>query len=262
MQQSLLLTKRAHKLAQLGAIQCIVMFAALCAPAKDSPPDHKQGVLVEGREYDPCHGDCFPLDRPTLYFCLQVDDRIVVGSRGADPAWLYDSSKMFALVGQAIAVRLDSHSLWITRPDKKEIHLRQDYSNDVFASQICSNEVRRHWLERFAHTPRPASVPKDAVLVPLSNRSYFWVRCEFDRQKNWDSCAEWNDKGERHPRDRELVNVATHSAVLDQNLIIDPLSTRNDFEIHLSNGVVLKDWAKGRINDVPATNSLPPVPPR
>src|SRR3569833_4123743 len=125
MQRSRQLTGRKHRLARLVLIQYIVLaLAALCPVAKGSPPDHRQAVLIEGREYDPCHGDCFPLDRPTLYFCLQVGDQIVVGSRGADPVWLYDSAKLFALVEQSISIRVDSHSLWITRPDKKELHLR------------------------------------------------------------------------------------------------------------------------------------------
>jgi hypothetical protein len=98
---------------------------------------------------------------------------IVIGSRGADPVWMYDSSKIFAFVGKPVSVRFDSHSLWIVRPDRKELHLRQDYSNDVFAGAACSGEVRRHWLEKFVRTPRPASVPADAVPVPLNDHSYF-----------------------------------------------------------------------------------------
>jgi hypothetical protein len=58
------------------------------------------------------------------------------------------------------------------------------------------------------------------------------------------------------------VNVANHSAVPDKDLVIDPLATRNDFEIHLKDGTILRDWAKGRINNVPASDSVPSATPR
>jgi hypothetical protein len=247
--------------ARLRLLQYIALFAVAFSVAKASPAKYQPGVLVEGRQYDPCHGDCAPFDRPILYFCVQVNNRILVGSRRANPVWMFDASKMFALTGHAISVRFNSRSLWIVRPDHKELHLRQDYSNDVFDNADCSREVRRHWLEKIAQISRPLNFPPEATLVPLNERSYFWVRCQFDPQKGWDRCTEWDSKGEKHPHDLELVDASSHRAVLDPALLIDPLSTRSNYEIHLTNGIVLTDWAKSRINDEPSKDSVPPVLP-
>jgi hypothetical protein len=193
---------------------------------------------------------------------VQVGGRVLVGSKGADLVWMYDSSNMFAFAGKAISVRFDARSLWLLRPDKKEIHLTQDYSNDVFGDQACSDEVRRRWIKRFENAPRPPTAPPEAVLIPLDPRSYFWINCHFDSNNNWDSCAEWDRTGEKYKHDLELVNAADHAAVLDSSLVIDPLVTRTTYEIHLKNGAVLKDWAKSRVNDVPSSNSIPPNPPK
>ena len=49
----------------------------------------------------------------------------------------------------------------------------------------------------------------------------------------------------------EAVDSATHRGVLQKDLAVDPLATKMYDEIHLQNGIVLRDWARGRINDKP-----------
>ena len=218
-------------------------------------------MLLDARDYDSCHGDCAPFDRPTLYFCVQVGNDILVGSHGEDPVWAYDSSRMFAFRGKPVRVKVNEHSLWIMRPDGKAMHLKQDYSTDVFASRACSNAVHRNWLQHFQDVKRPATVPAQAILVPTSPQSYFWVSCEFDVQRNWDACSEWDKQGNKYPHNRELVDAASHRPVPNVELKVDPVATSNDYEIHLRNGIVLKDWAKSRVNENPSPGSIPPLPP-
>jgi hypothetical protein len=245
----------------LQLLHCVIALLVMFMGWQASAQDYQDGVLLDAHDYDSCHGDCAPFDRPTLYFCVQVGSAIVVGSRGADPVWAYDSSKMFALRGSRVSVRTKGASLWIKRPDGKPMHVKQDYSMDVFSNRACSNTGHRHWLQKFEHVRRPATVPVEAVLVPTSFRSYFWVSCKFDAQKNWDACSEWDKQGSKYPHDRELVDAASHQPVMDSELDVDPVATSNDYEIHLRNGTVLKDWAKSRINNNPSPGSIPPQPP-
>ena len=199
-------------------------------------------------------------DRPTLYFCLQIGSDVVVGSRGADLVWMYDSSKMFNLAGRPVAVRYQSPSIWIMRPDGKEMHLKEDCSNDVFSNSACSASVRLRWIQKFAAVAIPRDVSPAAILVPLTVRSYFWVHCHFDTQEQWDVCLEWDSKGIPDTQKRELVDPSSHRGVLDAVLTIDPLTTKDKAALHLKNGIVLRDWAKGRINGHPAPGSVPPNP--
>jgi hypothetical protein len=97
----------------------------------------------------------------------------------------------------------------------------------------------------------------------------------------------WDEKGVNY-RELECVDGETRRPVLDSDLVIDPLLrntrktecgakqfliplgvraapftllTRTDYEIHLKNGIVLKDCARARINNEPTATSAPPLPP-
>jgi hypothetical protein len=172
---------------------------------------------------------------------------------------MYDSSRMFALTGQGISMRHSQSDIWLLRPDGKEMHLKSDYSDDVFSNAACSRSVRRHWVQKLNAVAPPKGVPQSAVLVPLTDRSYFWVQCHLDTQNNWDSCEEWDSKGEPDTEQRELVDPATHVGVGDAALDIDPVTTRDKSALHLKSGIVLRDWASGRINGTPAPGSVPPT---
>jgi hypothetical protein len=69
----------------------------------------------------------------------------------------------------------------------------------------------------------------------------------------------WDEKGIKYKL-LECIDRSNHRPVAGSDLLIDPLTTRTDYEIHLQNGVVLTDWAKARINDKPA-NGAPSLPP-
>jgi hypothetical protein len=236
----------------------IVYGTVLALPIHCSEREYQNAVLLQGAAYSSCHYDCAPFDRPTLYFCIQFGSEILVGSRGADPIWAYDSSRMFALAGKSVSMRHNGDDLWLRRPDGKDMHLKKDYSNDVFSDAACSAAVRKRWVQKFAAVAPPQGVPQSAALVPLTERSYFWVQCHLDPQKGWDSCKEWGSKGDPDTQ-RELVDPATQAGVGDGALDIDPIATEDKAALHLKNGIVLRDWAKGRINGVPAPGSVPPT---
>jgi hypothetical protein len=235
-------------------------FCICCIPAHAARHQYQQATLVDTGEYDVCHYDCQPFDRPTLYFCVHVGNRILVGSTSTGWIWAYDNSKMLNLRGKSVLVRYNDHSIWIVRTDGKDMRLKQNYSRDVFADSGCSAEIHRHWLQRFQSVSRPDAVPAGSVLIAQSNRSYFWANCVFDSRHNWDLCSAWDSKGTKY-KEEECVNSQNHRALLQSDLLIDPLATSTDYQFHLKDGVVLADWAKGRINDKPIPGSLPPLPP-
>lgn len=200
--------------------------------------------MIDTGEYDWCHYDCAPFDRPTLFFCVQVGSEILIGSRSADWIWAYDSSKMFAFKGKTVSVRFDHDSMWIVRTDGKDMHLSQDYSRDVFASKECTAEVHRHWLRQFQDIRRPNTVPGYAVLIPQGSRPifksegpHFWVSCSFDSQSNWDVCELWDEKGVKYKATKCVDSSGKPIAPPD--LVVDPLTTKFDYAIHLMNGSVL-----------------------
>jgi hypothetical protein len=84
--------------------------------------------------------------------------------------------------------------------------------------------------------------------------------CSSDLQFLWDQCDTWDEKG-RPFTHLEGVNSSTHRAVLQKDLIIDPLTTKAYYEIHLQSGIILTDWARARINNKPTPDSRPPLPP-
>jgi hypothetical protein len=57
---------------------------------------------------------------------------------------------------------------------------------------------------------------------------------------NWDVCDTWDEKGIKLTK-FECVNAEDHIAVVPKDLVINPLTTKVYSEIHLRNGVVLKD---------------------
>ncbi len=240
-------------------------FLGLACSAQEADPKHQEGLMLQATEYDWCHDDCAPFDRPTYFYCVKVAGNVLIGSRKADWKWMYDTSQMRQFVGGAVALRYDKASIWIVRPDGKETHLDQDYSDDGFTNPACVSEVHRHWLRRLEHIRRPDDVPVEAVLVPKGYGAifrpigpHFWVTCNYDPDAHFDRCVWWDEKGVKFAG-LELVDSSNHKPVSQSDLVIDPLTTKVYYEIHLQNGVVLKDWAKSRINNQPSGDSIRPT---
>jgi hypothetical protein len=252
-------------LINLWLIATVGLVATL--PAQGGEPQYREGLMLDAAEYDSCHYDCAPFDRPTLFFCVEAGNQILVGSHKADWKWQYDSSQMLRLQGKQVSLRYNAGSIWLIRTDGKDMHLSRDYSQDVFANPECTAEVHRHWLKQLEPIKRPAAVPPEAVVVPQGPRStlgrtapHFWVMCRFDSQSLWDVCNTWDEKGGQLTR-LECVDSSNHRAVLQNDLIVDQLTTQRYDEIHLRDGIVLRDWAKARINNRPTPDSRPPLPP-
>lgn len=234
--------------------------AVVSSSASSSHRKYQDAKLVEGEIYSWCHFDCAPFDNPELFFCLQVDNRTLIASGGTGWRWAYDNTKMLGFQGKTVSVRYNDRSIWIVRTDGKEMHLKQNYSLNVFRNAACTAEIHVHWLNHLKNTTRPNGVPSQAILVPQSEKSYFYVDCTFDSKSNWDLCSLWDEKGHMYGQ-QECVNRESHRGVVQSALTIDPLTTTSDYEFHLKNGVVLADWAKGRINNKPIPGSIPPLPP-
>jgi hypothetical protein len=169
--------------------------------------------------------------------------------------------------GRQVSLRYDDGSIWIIRTDGKDMRLRRDYSQDAFANPECSAEVHRRWLEQLGPITRPDTVPPEAVAVPQGPRPalgrtapHFWITCRYERRSLWDTCDAWDESGGKLRR-LECVDTSTRRAVLQTELIVDPLTTKTYYEIHLRNGIVLTDWAKARINNMPTPDSPLPLPP-
>jgi len=236
----------------------VLLVLVLWVPATPSDRAQESGTLIEAVEFDPCHYDCAPFTRPSLIYCVQSGDRILIGARKA--SWRRTSSDMFEFQGKPISVRQDNGSLWIVRPDQTEMRLSRGYKVDVFHNPVCTAEIHRQWLAHIGSIPRPSNVPSQATLIPESDHSYFWVSCTFVPASNWDACSVWDSAGAKYAV-REVVNQRDRRAVLEPDLQIDPLTTTNDYEFRLKSGVTLADWAKSRVNNIPSPDSPPPLPP-
>lgn len=226
-------------------IACAVATVAICPLVHAAPRQYRLGTLVDTGEYDWCHHDCAPFDRPTFFFCVRVSNQILVGSRKADWIWVYDTSKILAYKGKTVSVRFNHGSIWIVRPNGKDVQLTQDYSRDVFTNLECTAEVHRHWLQQDGNLERPSTVPANATLVPegagtIFKREgpHFWIACSFDAQADWNVCEVWDKNGVKLKQMRCIDS--TGSPVPSADLAIDPLTTRVDYEIHLKSGAVLK----------------------
>jgi hypothetical protein len=227
----------------------LLVWGALCVAARADEKEYQQGTMIDTGEYDRCHHDCGPFDRPTTFYCVQVADKILIGSRSADWVWMYDSSQMRRFKGQPISIRYDDRSMWIIRTDGKDMQLSQNYSQDVFSRPECIVEVHRHWLEQFELVKRPSTVPSEAVLVPLGPRPFlksygphFWVNCAFEANPNRDVCTRWNEAGMTFG-EHEYVNSADHLPISETVFLIDSLTTKLDYQIRLKNGVILEEVA-------------------
>ena len=239
---------------------------AFVGPLRGADRHYHDAAVLQFAEYNWCNHDCAPFDRSTYFFCFQVTNEIVIGSRKADWTWMPDSIGMLEKSKQ-VSLRYDGKSIWVIRSDGRETHLSRDYSEDVFSSPQCTAAVHSQWLQQLKSVSRPNGVPQDAVLVPkgppppipliYQTGPYFWVDCKLNAEREWDVCRSWDEKGAPLAQ-LECVDSVTRTAVLDRDLVVDPLTTKVYYEIHLRNGTVLKDWAKGRVNNTPTPGSSPP----
>jgi hypothetical protein len=53
----------------------IVVFILACSSIRAQEHKYRDGVMIDTAEYDWCHHDCAPFDRPTFFFCVKIADQ-------------------------------------------------------------------------------------------------------------------------------------------------------------------------------------------
>ena len=149
----------------MGVMKSVCLFFSLLLIAFSVPsafaaaPDKPtvQGKLLDENEY-PCN-NCF-FGASTYYFCFEADNKILIGYqkiptmnwRDPQANWLTKVHKSWTPLtpegdqsgAQAFPLRYDEKDIWITRPDGKQLKLKQDYSTDIFInSQRCRAAVKK-----------------------------------------------------------------------------------------------------------------------
>jgi len=231
------------------------------------PKGFQQGLILSVTYGDDCFHNAGFFNCYASTFCAQVGDIAVVGYRLAFPLW-WGPEDLTRFNGRKVWVRYTDDSVTIIPEDGKKRQfqrLMQEGTDKRFAgSSSCVEGLHRTWLSKIGMPAVPSDVPVDAVLVPTSDRSYDWESCQFDSEHNWDLCTVWYWKG-KQPYTYELVNSSDHRAVRQKDLQIDPLTSLPN-EIRLKNGILLHDWAKGRVingtHSTPDPTSILPLPPK
>jgi hypothetical protein len=217
--------RQTHRLLKwfLQALSVVFVWNLACLAFAGSQPVYQQGLLLEENVEFPCSHECGPFEITYFSFCVQSGEKVLL-ARLFDTRFNYDPNKIRPLVGKAIQFRSDDKSLWIVRPDGKEFHVRQDYSNGYFMNDQCVAELHRHLLKDKSSLPsRPKDVEPDAVYVPLNGRIGYWTKC-FLAADRAIVCFARGPKGEEFSH----VYQALPEILTNSDLVVDPLRTNYD----------------------------------
>lgn len=193
---------------------------------------YEQGILLEENTEYPCMHECGPFETVYFNFCIQSGDKVYLG-RLFDTRFNYDPSKFLPQIGKPIQFRRDQKSLWLVRPDGKEFHINQRYTDGVYRDTRCISEPHRHLLQDFPHPTRPSCVAPDAVYVPLVSKIAYWTKCSLAPDRAIARFA-------RGPKGEEFSHVYQSLPEVHTNadLAVDPIRTNYD-TIVLSSGRTL-----------------------
>jgi len=131
-----------------------LLFFAFAAAAVAAGPDRPQvqGQLLDHNEY--VCSNCF-FGASTYYYCFEAGDKILIGyqksptlnwkdSTSNDLAKVHKAWRPWKSEGQAVPLRYDDKSIWVTRADGKTVKLKQDYSTDIFLNnQQCRAATKK-----------------------------------------------------------------------------------------------------------------------
>ncbi len=207
-------------------------------------------MLLESTSFDWCHADCGPFNTESIFVCIQVDGKTLIGSRknANDLREYYPHPS--DRPGIPVSVRYDDLSIWLITPESKQIHFEQGYEQDLFYTPTCIAEIHQHMLKGLGDVRKPTSVPADAVLIPEGGRyfwhSYSWVRCSFDADEDDNICTYWNKAGHKG-YESHVVSEVDRKPVPETDLNVDPYTTRHN-DIRLKNGIRLVSDGRARIN--------------
>ena len=191
---------------------------------------YKHGVLLEVNAEFPCAHECGPFEVVYFSFCVQSGEEVFLG-RLFDTRLNYDPNKLSPELGKDIEFRADEKSLWIVRPDGKELRVKRDYGKGFYTGTRCIAELHRSLLRSLP--PRPLGVAPDAVYVPVSDQIGYWTKC-FLAPDRAIVCSARGPKGEEFSHAYQALSDV-HS---ESDLAVDPLHTHYD-TIILVNGSAL-----------------------
>jgi hypothetical protein len=131
-----------------------VLIASAAQPAWAATPakPEVQAQLLDRNEYL-CDNCLF--GSSSYYYCFEADNKILIGYQKVpvinwkDPASndltkLHKSWEPWTSEGQMVPLRYDDKYIWLTRPDGKQVKLKQDYTTDIFInSQQCRTAVKK-----------------------------------------------------------------------------------------------------------------------
>jgi hypothetical protein len=216
----------------------------------DSRAAYRTGTLLEAMSYDWCHYDCGPFNTESIYICVQVDQKTLIGTRKFGPDGREYYPQLSATQRKSVSVRYDNQSIWLRIQDGKQVHFDQVYDQDLMHTPVCTAEIHRHMLKSLGDVRRPASVPADAILIPEGGRFfwhyYSWVHCSFDPAESDDVCTYWDKMGHKDYEDH-VVSDKDRLPVRQADLQIDAYTTRHN-EVRLQNGITLVSDGRSRNN--------------
>jgi hypothetical protein len=212
--------------------------------------ENRTGVLLETTNHDWCHHDCAPFSTESVFICVQVDGKTLIGDRKISNEWDEYYPQLSNHHGMLLAVRYDDRSIWVITEKGKQIHFDQVYEWDLFHSPACTAEIHRRMLKTLGEVERPTSVPADAALIPEGGRFfwhyYSWVRCSIDPAEDDNICTYWDKAGHKDYEDH-VVSEVDRKSVSQADLQIDVYTTRHN-DVRLENGIRLVSDGRARIN--------------
>ena len=133
----------------------VFMSLALVAPGSwGATPDRPQvqGQLLDHNEY--LCSNCF-FGTSSYYFCFEAGDKVLIGfQKTPELNWKEHSSNLltrvhkqwvpWAVDGQTIPLSFDDKFIYVTRPDGKQVKLKQDYATDIFINNSqCRAAIKK-----------------------------------------------------------------------------------------------------------------------
>jgi hypothetical protein len=129
----------------------IISGLALTALAATDRPQ-VQARLLDSNEYR-C-SNCF-FGTSSYYFCFAAGDKTLIGfQKTPELNWKEHSSNLLTKVhkqwvpwvseGQTVPLSFDDKFIYVTKPDGKQVKLKQDYGTDIFInSRQCRGAIKK-----------------------------------------------------------------------------------------------------------------------
>ena len=129
----------------------LVAFAVPVSFGAAADRQQVQAQVLDQNEY--LCANCF-FGPSSYYFCFAAGNKVLIG-RQKVPAlnWVNENKNYFTKVhkgwmawtapGQAVQLSYDDKNIWVSRPDGKQVKLKQDYTQDLFTNLQCRGAVKK-----------------------------------------------------------------------------------------------------------------------